>query len=84
MKVIISLLFFSVVCSYSASAQTVSSQKNPQLKEVNDPVPPVPASTTATLVSGTRNPVITEVPAENKAERTEQKPEVISSERKPK
>ena len=84
MKAIISIICFTVLCAYSASSQTqtVSGQKNPQVKEVKE-TPPVPASQTATLVSGARVPVMTEVPVENKTESTEPKKEAISSERKP-
>lgn len=83
MKAIIPTLFFSVMCGYSAISQTVSSQKKAEIKEVTTPATPVPASQTATLVSGSRQAVITEVPVENKPESKEVKTEPVSSQRKP-
>lgn len=84
MKTLISILFFSVACCYDTSAQTVSSKKNAQVIEVTEPVTaPIQSSNTATLVSGDRNPVVREVPLENKKETSPTKSEIISMERKP-
>jgi hypothetical protein len=84
MKVLISILFFTVICCYSAGAQTVSSQKRTPVTQPVEPVNlQVPASTTATLVSGSRQPVISEVPVDKTQETTESKTEIISSGRKP-
>ncbi len=85
MKTLIIILCFSVVCCYHSKAQTTSAKKNAQVTEpVEQQGTPVRASTTATLVSGSRNPVVQEIPIENNTETTEPKTQIISSEKKPK
>jgi hypothetical protein len=69
MKVIISIVFFTSFCCFDMNAQSVSSQKKAQVTEPNPYLnKPVQVPTTGTLVSGSRNPIIREVPLENKSE----------------
>lgn len=84
MKTVISILFFNLACCYDVNSQTISSKKNAEVTEVAEiSAYPIPASNTATLVSGDRNSVVREVPLENKQEAPPTKSEIISMERKP-
>lgn len=85
MKVIISILFFTSFCCSDMNAQSVSSQKKAQVPEPNHSLnTPVKVPTTGTLVSGSRNPIVREVPLENKSEATPQEnTENVPSARKP-
>ena len=85
MKVIISIVFFTSLCCFDMNAQSVSSQKKAQVTEPNHSLNmPVQVPTTGTLVSGSRNPVVREVPVENKCDALPQvNTENVPSARKP-
>ncbi|MES2760562.1 MAG: hypothetical protein V4677_00075 [Bacteroidota bacterium] len=86
MKVIISIVFFTSFCCFDMNAQSVSSQKKAQVTEPDHSLnTPVQVPTTATLVSGSRNPTVREVPLENESEATlPVNTENVPSARKPK